>query len=216
MRGCCTAIPFCLSARCLRFLLHCAPTFSVHEWLLDMRLSLNKIEAATQQSGLCYSTQADVCLSGLRTGDDQRGFTLIELIMVMIIVGILAVFVAPRFFDANVFKSRGFADQVQATLRYAQKEAIAQRGFVCVALASNSITLNYGPTAACATGGLPLPAGGNSITAPAGSGITLTYNLASFAFDALGRNTSAQIVVSVSGATNNIVVEAETGYVHSP
>ena len=52
--------------------------------------------------------------------DDQRGFTLIELIMVMVVVGILAVFVAPRFFDANVFKSRGFADQVQATLRYAQ------------------------------------------------------------------------------------------------
>ena len=39
----------------------------------------------------------------------QRGFTLIELIMVMVIVGILAVFVAPRFFDAGLFRSRGFS-----------------------------------------------------------------------------------------------------------
>ncbi|MEK7810720.1 MAG: prepilin-type N-terminal cleavage/methylation domain-containing protein, partial [Pseudomonadota bacterium] len=56
----------------------------------------------------------------------QRGFTLVELITVMVIVGILAVVALPRFFDKNTFDSRGYADQVISTLRFAQKVAVAQ------------------------------------------------------------------------------------------
>lgn len=145
----------------------------------------------------------------------SAGFTLIELITVMVIVGILAVFVAPRMFDANAFKSRGFSDQVQATLRYAQKVAIAQRRKVCVAIDAASVTLtiaNVSGTAAVCVSNLPLPSGGNSITAP--TNIALTSLPVSFNFDALGRTTAQTI--KVYGATNDIVVEAETGYVHSP
>ena len=137
--------------------------------------------------------------------------------MVLVIAGILAAVVAPRLLDSSAFQSRGFADQLQAALRYAQKEAIAQRRFVCVALAVNSITLTTGTTAACSAGALAFPAGGNSIPAP--SGVTLSSLPAatpvSFNFDTLGRTAVTQ-TITVSGATNNIVVEAETGYVHSP
>jgi MSHA pilin protein MshC len=180
-----------------------------------MRLNPGQIKAIKQESE--YFSGAQEWLIASRIAENQLGFTLIELIMVMVIVGILAVVVTPRFFDANVFKSRGFADQVKATFRYAQKEAIARRGFVCVAITVNSITLTAGPTSACSTGALALPAGGNIITAP--SGVTLTVSpLAppvSFIFDALG-STAVKQTISVSGATNNVVVEAVTGYVHSP
>ncbi len=148
----------------------------------------------------------------------ERGFTLIELIMVMVIVGILAVVVTPRLFDANVFKSRGFADQVQATLRYAQKEAIAQHRNVCVAMTASDITLTIasasGAASACNTN-LVLPGqAANKISTPSAA-ITLIPATASFVFDALGKPSVAN-TIAISGASNNIVVEAETGYVHSP
>ena len=170
-------------------------------------------------------------LSGSRMDDDQRGFTLIELIMVMVVVGILAVFVAPRFFDANVFKSRGFADQVQATLRYAQKEAIAQHRNVCVAMTASDITLTIAnaipslATSPCNTN-LVIPGQAtNKISTPSAA-ITLTLSPATpatFIFGALGKpwdaagvTPSAQKSITISGVTNIIYVEAETGYVHSP
>src|SRR3989338_2309849 len=93
----------------------------------------------------------------------QAGFTLVELIMTMVIVGILAVFAAPRFFGADIFKSRGFADQIQASLRYAQKIAIAQRRNVCVTIAGNSLSLATGATAACCTPLSSLSGGGGYV-----------------------------------------------------
>ncbi|MDP2693811.1 MAG: type II secretion system protein [Gallionella sp.] len=142
----------------------------------------------------------------------QHGFTLVELVMVMIIVGILAVFAAPRFFDADAFKSRGFSDQVHASLRYAQKIAIAQRRFVCVTIAGNSLSLATGTVATCGTPLASSSSGGNYvIDAPA----SVTVTDASFYFKALG-SPSAGVTVSVTGGdmTRNIIVEAETGYVH--
>lgn len=142
----------------------------------------------------------------------QRGFTLVELITIMVILGILAAMAAPRFFDRNVFDSRGFYDQVVSTLRYAQKAAIAQHRFVCVAFTANSVTLTTGATAAC----------GTNLTGPTGqSPYSVSSNNASFTaipgafyFDALGRPSAAQSI-TVSGYTSNLItVEMETGYVH--
>lgn len=147
------------------------------------------------------------------------GFTLIEMVMTIVIVGILAVVAIPRFFDIDIFRSRGFADQVQASLRYAQKIAVAQRRNVCVALTSGDITLTIasaGGAASACDANLTSPTGESpyKISTPSASA-ALSYSSANFSFDALGR-TAAQQTISVGGATNPIIVEAETGYVHSP
>lgn len=137
----------------------------------------------------------------------------------MVIIGILAVFVAPRLFDANAFKSRGFADQVQASLRYAQKAAIAQNRTVCAAFTNNSVTLSIGVTTACGTP-LQSPTGDASYIINAPSGIVFSAVPAAFSFDTLGRpfdalgKPSAAQIINVTGATNAITIEAGTGYVH--
>jgi MSHA pilin protein MshC len=159
--------------------------------------------------------KVQTCCFPRRLGCNQRGFTLVELVMTMVIVGIIAVVAAPRLLGTSVFKSRGYADQVQASLRYAQKEAIAQHRNVCVAFTTSSVTLTIGPTTACGTPLLSPTGGAYVVTAPAG--ITFAALPAAFSFNALGQpNPNTAQTINISGAANAITIEAETGYVHSP
>jgi len=150
----------------------------------------------------------------------QRGFTMTELITVMVIVGIMAAMVAPRFFDKGTFDSRGFYDQVISTLRYAQKAAIAQHRRVCVTFPSAGrmvldTTANFADADCTANRrdlqnpGGSYPAGQTTYTIDAPSGVVLGGAVA-FNFDALGR-ASSTVAITVDSYTINI--DQETGYV---
>ncbi len=146
--------------------------------------------------------------------DRQFGFTMVELVMTMVIIGIVAAVAVPRFFDNNVFQSRGFADQVAASLRYAQKVAIAQRRNVCVAFTANSVTLTVASAAGAASPcntSLQFPTGDAAYVITAPASVAFTAAPADFNFDALGRPSAA--TAGTIGSTT-ITVEAETGYVH--
>ncbi len=161
-----------------------------------------------------------------------RGFTLVELVTIIVILGILAVAAAPRFFDRNVFDGRGFYDGVIATLRYAQKTAIAKHRFVCVQFSTantlpGTVTLDTGPTNSCGTpmidssGQSPYPFSNNNAS--------FSASYASISFDCLGRPRSsggaatcnditgvlpAVPAIIVNNYGTSITVERETGYVH--
>ena len=150
-----------------------------------------------------------------------RGFTLIELVMVILILGILAVFVLPRIDLTRGFDEVGFHDAARATLEYARKSAIAERRNVRVTLAGNNLTLtidNVGPEAAGASTfprplALPTPdrrCGGavHQLCAPAGIALG---GPATLDFSPLGRP-SAAATYTVTGQPD-ILVEAETGHV---
>jgi len=84
----------------------------------------------------------------MKVMNNQRGFTLTELITVIVIVGILSVAALPRFFTVSDFEDRGSADQVKSLLRFAQKTAIAQHHNISVAIsggaASSDCTKKWG------------------------------------------------------------------------
>lgn len=146
-----------------------------------------------------------------------RGFTLIELIMVLVLLGVLAVFLAPRL-NTKDFEARGFHDETLAFLRYAQKTAIAQRRTVCVGFTASTATLSFDPNAGTAncTQSLRGPSGPDQISAPAGTAY-LGQPAAALRFNPLGQPSQAvamQVALSGTPIGPTITVEAETGYVH--
>lgn len=81
-----------------------------------------------------------------------RGFTLIELVAAMILIGVLAAVVLPRMDSSQMFREIAFSDQTAAALRYAQKTAVSHRRLVCVTVAGDQISLGIAsshPASAC-------------------------------------------------------------------
>jgi MSHA pilin protein MshC len=142
----------------------------------------------------------------------QDGFTLIELIMVIVMLGVLAVFAAPRIFNTGDFSARGFHDETMSLLRFAQKTAIAQRRTVCVALNDKGVILTMDTNAAAPDG--TCDAALLTPNVPRGGG-RLSASVAKFEYRALGdTNLANNISIAISNA-EPITIQAATGYVHN-
>ena len=147
----------------------------------------------------------------------QSGFTMIELIVVMVMIGILAVAVLPRLSMLSGFNEIGYPDKVKATLEYARKSAVAQRRQVRVTIAGSGLTVEHQRQTPEGAGtalwlALNLP-GSSTNTFAAPSGVSLTPAADAITFDASGRPDAAKSY-TVSGGAGTLTVEAETGYVH--
>ncbi|MBS1144449.1 MAG: Prokaryotic N-terminal methylation site [Proteobacteria bacterium] len=138
----------------------------------------------------------------------------------MVIIGIMAVVLLPKWSGGSGFDERGFRDRVVTALRYAQKSAIAARRTVCASFSAAPATVtvsisNVNGAANC-TGGSAL-AGPDTrpLVVTASGNVSFAALPADVVFDAAGRP-AAGAVISVSGlpASLAITVEAETGYVH--
>jgi len=154
-----------------------------------------------------------------------RGFTLVELVLVMTIAGVLAAVAAPRMVDRSAFQTHGGAAEIRTALRYAQKLALTKNREVCAVIAANVLTLTYDPSlnpgippGAC-TQTVTRPGGGAAYAVTLPAGITLTP-ATTFRFNGQGRPTSnaaalwnAAVTLTVGGSAQ-VIVEPETGYVH--
>jgi MSHA pilin protein MshC len=64
-------------------------------------------------------------MMGARCSSRERGFTIIELIACIMIMGVVAAMAAPTLVSIQAFTERGYADEVAGALRHAQRVAIA-------------------------------------------------------------------------------------------
>lgn len=159
---------------------------------------------------------------GRGRGLGGKGFTLIELIMVIVILGVLAVVAIPRF-NGDVFTGRGLHDETMATLRFAQKTAIAQRRTVCVTVNPDGITMTMfvaNPIPAATTCATATAAQAPPLTSPLPRpdvnrrGTGLVGSISPFQFTPLGSTDQAAAVTITVANSTPITVEPGTGYIH--
>lgn len=149
----------------------------------------------------------------------HRGFTLLELVIVIVILGVLAVVALPRISEGS-FRSAAFAEQVATAFRFGQRLAVATGCEIQVEVSSatNSYAVRRrsdGTDSSCGTTGaftlaVPNPGGSGAFSGNATGGVTVTQGLV-ITFDAQGLPNPNGGTAIVSG--RSIVVEADTGHV---
>jgi MSHA pilin protein MshC len=144
----------------------------------------------------------------------SKGFTLVELIAVLVIVALVAAAGRSLFFDIGVFRQRGFFEETLSAVRYAQKHAVATGCPVRVQTTTTGFTLfRSANVAACAGGPYNTPiadpsGGAATFTRTAPPGVTLSAHDFTFAADG---SASANTTIDVGGAPIRVI--AVTGYV---
>ena len=140
------------------------------------------------------------------------GFTFVELIVVILLVGILSVSAIPRFFDDDDFKARGLADEIITSIRHAQRLAMTR---------GEQYKIDISPTAYQvrktddSTVRHPNGASQYLINTPA----NLIESTVSVEFNSLGQPVKADssaitIETDISIPPFTVRIEVETGYAH--
>jgi len=72
----------------------------------------------------------------------KHGFTLVELVLVIILIGALAAVGLPKFFDQSIFDERYFHDDLLSAARYAQRLATGSGCSVRLSVSTTSFSLD--------------------------------------------------------------------------
>jgi prepilin-type N-terminal cleavage/methylation domain-containing protein len=137
-----------------------------------------------------------------------RGFTLVELVMVLVIVGALAVFALPRALDLTAWRLRAFGDELQAQMLAMQRLALAQRRPVVATIDTTGVSFDYASGGNLVT--LPCPATTTPCIAEAGPR-RVTFNVANAGAAVTSTGAALPVTVTSGTATQRYSIEPETG-----
>jgi MSHA pilin protein MshC len=167
----------------------------------------------------------------------RNGFTLIELVMVIVLIGIIAMYAAPRLSNISSTKAGSFREKLRADLRYAQNLAMTRNVRSRIGFSATSYSIRTSTTSTCSAFTLTTdPATSQPFTvdltlAPyTGAGITMTlpamtcleYNSIGQPYDCTGLGNvcavaSSGMIITVnssSGVAGSITVSSQTGAVN--
>jgi MSHA pilin protein MshC len=144
----------------------------------------------------------------------HAGFTLVELVTVIVVLGITMAVVGPRFVTTTTFQARGYANELAGALRYAQRIAFASSCNVRFTVTSTTyVAAQRASPSQCATHGawnreVLLP-DGNELTGTAPADVSVSA--AVLEFDGSGRPVGTPPTFTVGSFT--LTVDALTARV---
>lgn len=153
-----------------------------------------------------------------------HGFTMVELITVMVLIGVLAAVAIPKLMGDNTTEAAVYGDRVATTLRLAQKAAVAKRRTVCLDTAAGSLRVRTlrGPGSGANACSEPLVGVEDGLFANTNAGIAMSGMPAALRFQPDGTITDAnnvqvgeiRIGITASGQSQRTIrIHGGTGYV---
>ncbi|MCE4555866.1 prepilin-type N-terminal cleavage/methylation domain-containing protein [Roseateles cellulosilyticus] len=140
-----------------------------------------------------------------------RGFTLVELVLVLVITAALAVFALPKVLDTTLWRLRSFGDDLVARHQAMGRLALQQRRPIVATITGSGVSWAYAGGASLGT--LSCPVTESPCIAEGGSR-SITFNSAHSGATATSTGSDLGVTVAHGSYSQAYVIAADTGLIY--